>query len=61
MPWGISKIQNKGTDEMWDDVNTKPTQGKMFRVVFGHVMGVSEEYEDDVDRRRTHLLFLPKI
>ena len=46
---------------MWDDVNTKPTQGKMFRVVFGHVMGVSEEYEDDVDRRRTHLLFLPKI
>ena len=30
---------------MWADVNTKPTQGKRFRVMRGEVMGVPEEYD----------------
>ena len=58
---GYIEIQHKGTDEMWDDVNTKPTQGNRFRVMRGHVMGIPEDYGDDVERRRTHPLLLPKI
>ena len=54
-------IQHKGTGEMWADVNTKPTQGKRLRVMRGHVMGISEDYDDDVISRRTHPLLLPKI
>ena len=58
---GDIEIQHKGTDEMWADVNTKPTQGKRFRVMCGHVMGIPEYYNGDVDRRRTHTLLLLKI
>ena len=29
------KIQHKGTEEMWADVNTKPLQGMKFRVMRG--------------------------
>ena len=35
------EIQQKCTDEMWADVNTKPTKGKRFRFMNGHVMGIS--------------------
>ena len=58
---GDLKIQHKGTDEMWADVNTNPTHGKRFRVMRGNVMGISEDYNYDVDRRRTPPLLLPKI
>ena len=58
---GDLDIQHKGTDEMWADVNTNPTQGKRFSFMRGHVMGISEDYDDDVERRRTHPLFLLKI
>ena len=58
---GYLDIQHKGTDEMWDDVNTNPTQGKRSRVIRGHVMGISEDYDNNVERRRTHPLLLPKI
>ena len=58
---GDLEIQYKGTDKMWADVNTKPTQGKRFQVMRGEVMGVSAEYDDDVERRRTHPLLMPKI
>ena len=27
----------------------------------GYVMGISEDYDNDVERRRTHPLLLPKI
>ena len=37
---GDIEIHHKGTDEMWAYVNTKPTQGKRFRVMRGHVMGI---------------------
>ena len=58
---GDLEIQPKVIDEMWDDVNTKPTQGKRFRVMCGHVMGISEDYDEDEERRRTHPLLLQKI
>ena len=58
---GDLEIHHKGIDEMWADVNTKPTQGKRFRFMCGHVMGIPDDYDDGVERRRTHPLFLPKI
>ena len=46
---------------MWADVNTNPTQGKRFRFMHVHIMGIPEDYDNDVEHRRTHTLFLPKI
>ena len=43
---GDLKIEHKGTDEMWWDVNTNPTQGKSFRVMRAEVMGMSVDYDD---------------
>ena len=50
MVQGDLKIEHKGTDEMWGDMNTTP-----------EVIGVSVDYDDDDERRRTHPLLLPKI
>ena len=58
---GDLKIEHMGTDDMWGDVNTKPTQGKRFRIMRAEVMGVSVDYDDDDERRRTHPLLMPKI
>ena len=58
---GNLKIEHMGTDDMWGDVNTKPTQGKRFGIMRAEVMGVSVDYDDDDERRRTHLLLMPKI
>ena len=58
---GDMEIQQKGTDEMWADVNNNPTQRKRFRFMRGHVMGISKDYDKDVDHRRTRPLLLPKI
>ena len=58
---GDLEICHKGTDEMWADVNTKPLQGKKYRVMQGEIMGVPVDYDDDVERRRTHPLLMPKI
>ena len=58
---GDLDIQHKGTDEMWADVNTNPTQGKRVRFMRGHVMGISDDYDEDMECRRTNPHFLPKI
>ena len=58
---GDLTVEHMGTDDMWGDVNTKPTQGKRFRVMPAEVMGISVDYDDDEERRRTHPLLLPKI
>ena len=58
---GDLETQHKGTDEMSADVNTKPTQGKRSRVMRRHVMGISEDYDNDVESRRKYPLFLPNI
>ena len=55
------KIEHRPTVKMWADVNTKPTQGKRFRVVRGGVMGVPMEYNDSNERRCTHLILMPKV
>ena len=36
---GDLKIEHKGKDRMWGDVNTKPTQVKRFRVMRAEIMG----------------------
>ena len=58
---GDIEIHHKGTDEMWANMKTKPTQEKRFRIMHDHVMGIPEYYDDDIDRRRTHPPFPPKI
>ena len=50
-----------GTKYMWEDVNTKPIQGALFRILQSEMMGVTVEYDDDEDHRRTHPLMLPLI
>ena len=50
-----------GTKSMLADVNTKPVQVKLFRIFQSDMMGVPVEYDDGVDRRRTHPLLLPLI
>ena len=45
---GDLEIHHMVTDEMRADVNTNPTQEKRFRVMRGHVMGIPEDYNDDV-------------
>ncbi len=32
---------------MWTDINTKPKQGTVFQVFWGHVMGISVDYNDN--------------
>ena len=51
---GYLEIRHKGTDDMWADMNTKPTQGKLFRTQRSEVMGVPVDYDDEVERRNTH-------
>ena len=58
---GNLEIHHKGTDDMWVDVNTKLTQGKRFRVMHRKVMGIRADYDDDVERRRTHPILMPKV
>ena len=50
-----------GTKSMWADVNTKLVQGALFIIFRSEMMGVPVEYDDYVERRRTHPLLLPKI
>ena len=54
-------ICHMDTKSMWVDFNTKPVQGAIFRIFRSEMMDVPVEYDDDVDRRRTHPLILPII
>ena len=53
-------MEHRGTKEMWADGNTKPLQGAEFRLFRSKVMGISENYDDEEERVRTHPLLLPK-
>ena len=55
------EIRHMGTKSMWADVNTKRVQGELFRIQRHHMMGVPINYDDDVERKRTHALLLPKV
>ena len=52
------EILHIGTKSMWPDVNTNPVQVAIFRMFQSEMMGVPVEYDDDVERRRTHPLIL---
>ena len=58
---GDVEIEHRGTKVMWADINTKPLQGKIFREFRSHLMGISVNYDDDVERCDTHSYLLPKI
>ncbi|KAL7531509.1 hypothetical protein ACHAWF_003799, partial [Thalassiosira exigua] len=42
------------TEKMWIDMDTKPTQGKGFRLNGSHLQNVPVDYGDDAKRRRTN-------
>ena len=46
---------------MWVDFNTKPVQGAILRIFRSDMNALPVEYDDDVERRRTHPLLLPII
>ena len=58
---GDLEVRHMGTKSMWADVNTKPVQGELYRIFRHQMMGVPIEYDDDVERRRTHPLLLPEV
>ena len=45
---------------MWCDILNKPKQGASYRLNRSHLMNVPVEYDDDVERRLTHLALLNK-
>ena len=58
---GDLSIQDMGTKNMCTDVNAKPVQRLLFGKFWREMMGVPVEYDDDVERRNTHPMLLPKI
>ena len=57
---GDVSVEHHGTKEMWADGNTKPLQGAGFRLFRSKIMGISEDYDDDAEKVRTHPQLLPK-
>jgi len=45
---------------MWCDILNKPKQGASCRLDRSHLMNVPVEYDDDVERKLTHLALLNK-
>ena len=58
---GDLEIRHMGTKSMWADVNTKPIQVGLYQIFRHQMMGIPIEYDDDVERRRTHPLLLPEV
>jgi hypothetical protein len=56
---GEVTIEHKPTDEMYSDVLTKPKQGKGFRQDRAMLMNCDEEYDDEVEKSRTHPKLVP--
>ena len=50
---GELTVETMPTDKMLADINTKPLQGKGFRVMRAQLMNVPEDYDDEVKRRCT--------
>ena len=57
---GDVEIRYEPTGSMWCDILTKPKQGSNFRKFKGYLMNVPEDYDNDVERLRTHPLLLLK-
>ena len=45
---------------MWADILNKPKQGAAFRLDRSHLQNVPVDYDDEVERKRTHPSLLPK-
>ena len=48
-------IQYFPTGKRWADINTKALQGSMFYKMRGRLMGIGEDYDDEIERRNNHL------
>ena len=44
---------------MWANINTKALKGSLFYKMRGHLMGIGEDYDDEIERRNTHPDLLP--
>ena len=53
-------IQYCPTGDMWEDINTKAIQGSLFYTMRAGLMGVDENYDDDVEKQNTHPDLLPQ-
>ena len=51
---GDVSVEHQGTNEMWAAGNTKPLQGEGFRLFRSKIMGICENFDDEVERVRTH-------
>jgi hypothetical protein len=54
------KVMYCPTEIMWADVLTKPKQGAPFCLDRSHLMNILINYDDNVERSKTHPLLLPK-
>ena len=43
-------IQYYPTGDMWVDINTKALQGSLFYKMRAHLMGIDENYHNDLER-----------
>ena len=46
---------------MWVDVNIKTVKGLLFRKFRHNMMGVPVKCDDDLERRNTHPMLMPKV
>ena len=52
-------IQYFPTYDMWANINTKALQGSLFYKMRGRLMGIGENYDEDIERLNTHPDLLP--
>ena len=57
---GDIELLHEPTDTMWSDAMAKPQQGKLFKRMRAESMNVSENYDDEAERKITHPGLLPK-
>ena len=57
---GEIKFRKCHTKDMSIDINTKPKQGKLFRIDRSKLMNVPINYNDELERANTHPDLLPK-
>ena len=56
---GELTVEHMSTYQMWADINTKPLQGKGFRVMRSQLMNITENYDDKEERHSTPTSLLP--
>ena len=51
---GETVIQYCPTGDMWANINTKALQGILFYKIHGRLMGIGEDYDDDIEKFNNH-------